>query len=184
MPTTIPLTPTPYAMPEFDECQPPCWLGIDVGASTADEALDQLRRYFGAENLTVEPDEYLDDIHWRINNHPYITNGTFSIHDENIVWLLRVGFVDDTITLQSMMEVLGHPSYIHGFSTGCDSPVYLTSHLAVYTSSENGRTFASTQFVYGFDLSSDSRFMNPYFVYPENFFIEWEGFDKDYPCDY
>jgi hypothetical protein len=160
----------------FQECPPPCWLGIEPGVTDGVEAQEILIAHYGIENVTG--DQYFLD--W-VSNTGYVKGGDISLSNENIVRDISIQVVEDTITIERVLEELGEPTlvYLNGgmwdpgeFSCGAASLIYWDLRTEVSLWSSNGSSGVyQGQYVYGFELS-----WNDLFLPTDSYKADWEGY--------
>ncbi len=163
----------------FQECPPPCWLGIEPGLTSGVEAQEILIAHYGMENVTG--DQYFLD--W-VSSTGRIKGGNISLSNENIVHDITIWVVESTITVEQIIEEIGEPSLVYIADTteypgeilcGGVTLIYPHSRTEAFVRNSNEAAGVYQElYISGFELS-----FNELFLPTDTFKVEWDGY-KDY----
>ena len=114
-------------------CELPCWHGIELGTTSADEAIETLSEltFVDAQNITRRdrygfPGWELAQWHSAVSDYPYQI-GTLTINDEEVVTVIGMQ-IEFLITVADIIAIYGSPDAYHTIAAGAHGfiPRYAT----------------------------------------------------------
>ncbi|MBN2116320.1 MAG: hypothetical protein JW730_07110 [Anaerolineales bacterium] len=186
-PTFTPFVPTedlvsnPFADAILDtNCTTPCWIGIQVGTTSFEEAKNILFLRYGTKNVSVVDNNHIS---WKATSIDGLSEGNIFLSDNIVSEILLYPDKRANFSTKNLFEILGEPTWAQVFQDPNNSClgidlIYSKAGVAVtLNAADNSKGVQSSQSIF-FLRILDTELTEKWNA-NDSILIKWEGY-KDY----